>query len=96
MAKTAGSKKKRVTFTYKGVPGSDVFVTGSFNEWDPKQKKLKDKKKDGVYSLAVNLPRERHQYKFIVDGEWINDPECTMYEEDGFGGLNSVVDLTDI
>ncbi|MGM0442721.1 MAG: glycogen-binding domain-containing protein [Fibrobacterota bacterium] len=91
-SKTA--KRKRVAFTYDGKPGRRVFVAGTFNDWNPGEKELKDRTGGGDYSLNVLLTKERHLYKFVVDGEWINDPQCDQYDEDGFGGVNSVIDLS--
>lgn len=87
----AKSGKKRVKFEFKGNPGSQVFVAGTFNDWDSEQSKLKDKIGDGTYVSRLLLAPGRHEYKFIVDGTWCADPSCSDFNPDGHGGINSIV-----
>ncbi len=54
----------------------EVILTGSFNNWDEQQ--LKMKKTDSGWSKTLILPGGKHHYKFIVDGEWKVDPENTV------------------
>ena len=47
-----------------------IFVTGSFNNWQ----KLKMSKSTKDFVAIVDLKEGEHEYKFLVDGEWVNDP----------------------
>lgn len=85
--------KKRVKFEFAGQAGQNVYVAGSFNEWDPTTKQLKDKDKNGQFAISLLLPKEPVTYKFIVDGEWQADPANGEYVADGMGGVNSVLAL---
>jgi hypothetical protein len=31
------------------------------------------------------------EYRFVVDGEWTDDPLCPRYVSNPFGGLNGVL-----
>jgi 1,4-alpha-glucan branching enzyme len=95
MAQKKKSSKKQITFRFSGDPHSTVYLAGSFTGWDAGKKQLRDKNNTGDFTLRQNLDRDRHLYKFIVDGSWINDPHCDLFEEDGHGGVNSVLDLRD-
>ena len=46
---------------------------------------------NGQWVASVRLPAGQHQYKFIVDGKWIADPENPSQVDDNYGGKNSVV-----
>ncbi|MEI6970992.1 MAG: glycogen-binding domain-containing protein [bacterium] len=81
--------KKRIKFAIKAQPGSEVYVTGTFNGWNPKKNKLA--LKAGLYSGTILLPKGRHEYKFVVDGIWCVDPECQEWVPNGMGSLNSVI-----
>ena len=35
-----------------------------------------------------------HRYRFIVDGEWRDDPECKSRVPNPFGGVNSLLTVT--
>ncbi|MEI6563072.1 MAG: glycogen-binding domain-containing protein [bacterium] len=84
-------RRKRVTFRFQAKEGADVRVAGSFNNWDPKARLLNPAKGNGEYASAILLPAGRHEYKFIVDGQWLGDPVCAEKVPDGHGAMNSVV-----
>lgn len=79
-----------VRFMFHGPLATDVHVAGTFNDWDPKAIKLGDIGK-GVYTATVLLPMGRHEYKFIVNGEWRNGPEHTEQVPNAFGTTNNVL-----
>jgi 1,4-alpha-glucan branching enzyme len=85
------TERKRIRFQIQADPNSDVYLSGSFNNWDGKAKKLKDRTGSGQYGITLMLPSGRHEYKFVVDGEWNVDPECPDWNRNEFGTLNSVI-----
>ena len=86
---TAG--RKRRDFRIRANPGSDVYISGSFNHWNGVAKKLKDSNGDGEYSLSLLLPPGRHEYKLVINGEWHVDPGCPDWVVNEYGTLNSVI-----
>lgn len=83
--------KKRVTFEVKAEPGSEVYVAGDFNNWEP-TKKLKDKNMNGTFQGTLLLDRQQnYEYKFVINGKWSVDPNCEEWIPNNFGSLNSVV-----
>ena len=84
-------KRKQVTFTLKHDPGKEVFIAGSFNNWDPKRTKLREKDQAGIYSISLMIAKGRHEYKFVVDDVWHADPANQEFVANEFGSLNSVV-----
>ncbi len=47
--------------------------------------------RENVWSKVLPLTNGLYRYKFIVDGEWILDPDNTHREINEFGGENCVV-----
>jgi 1,4-alpha-glucan branching enzyme len=90
-AKTSSSLagKKRVRFQLEAEKGSEVFIAGSFNDWNPANSKLAYR--DGVFCRTLLLPKGRYEYKFVVNGVWCVDPACSEWMPNGMGSLNSVV-----
>lgn len=88
--KAADKGTTRVTFTVRAEPGSKVFIAGAFNDWDPTAKELVDKKNDGLFSCILCLPKGSYEYKFVINGTWCADPECTDWVQNSMGTLNSV------
>lgn len=81
--------KKIHRFTLKGYSSdSKVQLTGSFNNWTPTEMIYKN----GIWQKEVELMTDDvYLYKFIVDNKWIHDKENPLTQNDGHGGLNSVV-----
>jgi 1,4-alpha-glucan branching enzyme len=70
-----------------------VYVAGSFNQW--RQDELKMIRYGGKWIIHLFLREGTHAYKFIVDGQWINDPANKITRPDGKGNINSFVSLGD-
>ncbi|QJD97645.1 hypothetical protein HH214_18055 [Mucilaginibacter robiniae] len=51
----------------------NVFLAGDFNNWNPSMLKLQ--KTALGWLLPYTLPAGNYNYKFIVDGRWITDPQ---------------------
>jgi len=77
------------TFKIKAPNAKKVNLAGDFNGWNPNSLPMR---KEGEYwSFSVYLTNGKHRYKFIVDGEWIKDPENKLWEQNEFETGNSVV-----
>ena len=85
-------EEHKVKFIYHGKPGEEVYLAGEFNNWNPKSLKMEDKG-GGIYVVELSLPPGRYQYKFVVNGNWIRDEKNPLTAPDGFGGLNSVIEV---
>ena len=81
---------RRVTFQVRADPGSDVFLAGDFNEWNPAAKPMTDPKGAGAFSTTLSLAPGIYQYKFVINGTWCVDPDCTDWVQNSLGTLNSV------
>ena len=78
-----------VEFRLVAKKAQSVAVAGSFNGWDAKKDLLK---KDGdCWKARLTLPKGRHEYRFVVDGVWLNDPNARETATNPYGGTNSVV-----
>lgn len=81
---------RSVMFELKDAPGRQVFVAGSFNNWQPAHR-LTDKDGAGVYRCRVMLLPGDYEYKFVVDGEWRLDAANPNFAPNDFGTLNSLL-----
>ncbi len=82
--------KKRVTFKLFAPDASEVFLAGSFNGWDSGMRLLKQDKA-GWWKTWMNLGRGLHEYKFVVDGTWQEDPANIERSVNDFGSFNSII-----
>ena len=78
------------TFTLRGHQTARVVaLAGSFNGWDSQH--LLCGKEDAGWVCRVDLPPGKYLYQFVVDEEWINDPDNPLLEGSENGGPASVV-----
>lgn len=78
------------TFQLKVGTDCEVYVAGTFNDWDPRRDRLIPDE-DGTMSTTLPVPRGTHEYKFVVNGVWCVDPECRERIPNHQGSLNGVL-----
>lgn len=86
--------RKRIKFELKADPNSKVYIAGAFNNWNPIEKQLKDKQKNGNYSLFVLMPKGIQEYKFIINNNWCLDPNCLDKKESKLGTYNNFINVS--
>jgi len=82
-----------VRFTLPYLPAQQVTTAGSFNDWDPNGLPLFDGS-GSRWEIEVPLPAGTYEYRFIVDGRWITDPNNPTTRPNPFGELNSVASVS--
>jgi 1,4-alpha-glucan branching enzyme len=83
--------KVEVQFTVAVRDAKSVSVAGTFNDWNPKKTPLK--KNGDAWDTTVALPRGHYEYRFIVDGQWMADPNAAEAVPNPFGSSNSVLNI---
>jgi 1,4-alpha-glucan branching enzyme len=82
-------KLMKTEFNLSALQAKSVFVAGNFNQWNLSAHPLKRDKK-GVWKISLALGPGQYEYRFLVDGEWQNDPNCSSLVENPFGTLNCI------
>ena len=81
-------------FHLNGYPNAkEVILAGSFNNWNEQALQM-NKVPDG-WELHAQLPPGRYEYKFIVEGEWMHDPENPEKVKNEHQTFNSVLAITE-
>jgi hypothetical protein len=97
LIKTRGTGgRASVAFTVDAaVAATKASVCGEWNDWSPDRDPL-TRAADGSFSGTVELEAGRaYRFRYLIDGEvWENDWAADAYVPNGFGGDDSVVDLT--
>src|SRR5579883_3255159 len=77
------------TFRFTEPSANGVLLVGDFTAWQQRPIRM-ERGDDGIWTTTVKLPPGKHCYRFIVDGEWRNDPECQQRVPNPYGGDNMV------
>jgi RNA polymerase-binding transcription factor DksA len=83
-------RPRRCQFILEAAAADRVAVTGSFNNWSSDGEPL-TRGRRGVWKATLLLPPGRHEYRFLVNGQWQDDPACTERVVNSFGTENCVV-----
>lgn len=84
----------KVTFSVLAENASEVIVLGSFNEWNSERAVQLKKLKNGAFRGTVNLEKDTsYEFRYLVDGTYINDDQADAYKTNEFGGENGVLNL---
>ena len=92
MAKQAPVKSSGTsaqTFAFRAPAARSVQLVGDFTHWQKKPVSLR-KDDRGVWTAIINLTPGIYHYRFLVDGEWRDDPECTLRVPNPYGSANAV------
>jgi 1,4-alpha-glucan branching enzyme len=69
-----------------------VSVAGTFNDWKPGATPL-NCLGAGKWTREVPLAPGRYEYRFVVNGEWLDDPKARVSVPNPHGGHNAVVEV---
>ena len=86
------SSTKDAAFRLCAPQAKKVSVAGSFNNWSAGKLTAKKDSK-GNWMAATKLRPGRYEYKFVVDGAWVNDPCCITCVPNNLGSHNCVIDI---
>jgi 1,4-alpha-glucan branching enzyme len=87
-------KRNSVSLEFLSSSAKKVCVAGSFNEWKPEQTPLVSTG-NGRWVGQIPIGPGRHEYLFVVDGQWIPDPNAQESVRNPFGGTNSVLTISE-
>lgn len=87
----AGQNRKAV-LTFFDPKAKAVCVAGTFNNWSPNATPLKNGD-CGEWTVELLLRPGQYEYRFVVDGEWMDDPGIPERVPNPYGGFNSVLTL---
>ena len=80
----SGVNGRAQTFSFRAPEAMSVQLVGDFTHWQDQPINLQ-READGVWRATVKLEPGMHHYRFLVDGQWRDDPECTLRTTNPFG-----------
>jgi 1,4-alpha-glucan branching enzyme len=72
------------------APGAKaVSLVGDFTHWEKNPIPMK-MNRAGVWKTTVKLQPGTYHYRFLTDGQWSDDPNCTLRTPNPFGSEDNV------
>lgn len=91
-ANVGGSHHEYVDFELTHPTAQEVCIAGSFNDWHPNATPM-IRQDNGRWTIGLALPPGRYEYRFVVDGEWMDDPAAGELIPNPFGTANAVIEV---
>jgi 1,4-alpha-glucan branching enzyme len=78
------------TFRLEAPQAAEAFVAGCFNGWNPAANPL-ERDERGAWSCSLAIEPGEHEYRFVVDGVWWDDPANMSRRWNDFGTQNCIL-----
>lgn len=83
---------KKVEFTLEAPWAKSVKLAGDFTGWENRAVPMMHSP-DGFWFTTVPLLPGEYSYRFIVDGQWYDDPQATHHTPNPFGSKNALIQV---
>ena len=80
---------RKQAFAIIAPDASSVQLAGDFTNWEQKPVNLQ-KGTDGIWRTNLELAPGEHHYRFLVDGQWRDDPQCALHVPNPYGSQDAV------
>lgn len=80
-----------VLFQHFAPQAREVLLAGDFNQWVGIP--LIRRNADGLWQRIISLRQGGYRYKFLVDGEWILDPQAGREKINSYGRRDSYIEV---
>ncbi len=85
---------REVVVRYRDPGATDVRIAGDFNGWVPDkdvQSLVQAEGPERIWTKILNLAPGTYHYRYVVDGEWREDPDNPNAVPGPVGGRNSIL-----
>ena len=86
---TRNTGKRAQRFAFTAPEAVSVQLVGDFTHWQQNPLNMQ-KDPAGVWRVSVELKPGTYHYRFLVDGQWRDDPECALYVPNPYGSQDAV------
>ena len=86
------AEARPVLLEYFNPDAREVLVAGSFNDWNPHTTPMTNRHGD-KWSAELLIKPGCYEYRFVVDGQWLDDPRAVRFVPNPFGSLNCVIEV---
>jgi hypothetical protein len=91
-SRTQPDPKKKTKFSFKIAQAKSVKVAGDFTNWEKNPVAL-TLAGQSDWSTVIELAPGVYAYRFIVDGQWHDDPSSQRKVANSFGSHNAVIEI---
>jgi len=81
-----------ITLMVKAENAKEVYLAGEFNGWKLDENS-KMEQTNGCWSKRLKLKSGKYRYRFVIDGNWVEDTTNPLTQLNSFGTLDSLLQV---
>jgi chromosome partitioning protein len=85
-------KLTEVSLLFAAPDAKQVYVVGDFNNWKLDESSLMNLE-NGSWSKKMSLLPGRYRYRFVMDGQWLEDPNNPSKAINPYGQMDSLIEI---
>ncbi len=85
-------KIKEITLSLNAPEAKEVYLAGEFNGWKLDENSRMEKT-NGLWSKSINLDSGKYRYRFVIDGNWSEDPGNPLKQVNPYGTMDSLLEV---
>ena len=85
-------KLNEITLTVKAPDAKEVYLAGEFNNWKLDENSRMEQN-NGCWIKRLNLDSGKYRYRFVIDGNWVEDPANPLTQLNTYGTLDSLLEV---
>jgi len=85
-------KLGEITLSVNAPDAKEVYVAGEFNDWKLDENSRMEKN-NGCWSKNINLGNGKYRYRFVIDGNWSEDPANPLKQLNAYGTMDSLLEV---
>ncbi|MFH1508524.1 MAG: AAA family ATPase [Candidatus Omnitrophota bacterium] len=86
-------KFSEMVFSLKNSAAKEVHLVGDFNDWKVNEDSRMEQSAEGSWGKKIDLVAGRYRYKFVVDGDWVEDPNNPNTTVNPYGQKDSLIEV---
>ena len=85
-------KLTEITLTVKAPEAKEVYLAGEFNNWKLDENSRMEQN-NGNWSKRISLNNGKYRYRFVIDGNWSEDPNNPLKQVNPYGTMDSLLNI---
>ncbi|MDD5561245.1 MAG: AAA family ATPase [Candidatus Omnitrophica bacterium] len=85
-------KLNEITLKVNAPQAKEVYVAGEFNNWKLDENSRMEQN-NGSWSKNINLKKGKYRYRFVIDGNWSEDPDNPLKQVNPYGTMDSLLEV---
>ena len=85
-------KLNEITLTVKAPGAKEVYLAGEFNNWKLDENS-RMQQSNGCWTKRLSLDSGKYRYRFVIDGNWIEDPSNPLNQLNPYGTMDSLLEV---